>query len=247
MLGRGWTFPASAVFASILLAGACPAPATAQSEARENAKDLRCVAGVEATVSREVNRAGGLYKAMEHRSGRDAEARRLRLLRQMDQVTRDGLIRVEQQCGLDFDDPAVKGLLGLAQHTDRSNQTKLREIIARIGWPVIGRYGADADQAAFLIVQHADNDPALQRAILARFEPLLARGDIAGENYALLTDRVLEAEGKLQRFGTQGDCDGPEWRADPIEAPSLVDQRRQALGLPPLVDYARRASQLCAP
>jgi hypothetical protein len=65
----------------------------------------------------------------------------------------------------------------------------------------------------------------------------VAQKQTAGENYALLYDRVREDEGKPQRFGTQGDCRGKIWISYPIADAARVDSRRAALGMPALAQY----------
>jgi hypothetical protein len=59
-----------------------------------------------------------------------------------------------------------------------------------------------------------------------------------------LEDRVLVGEGKKQLYGSQVVA-GPDGlpRLHPIEDPENVDERRRAIGLPPLEEYLRRAEQ----
>jgi hypothetical protein len=162
---------------------------------------------------------------------RATDLKRLALLRAIDQGIREPLVH---RCGVELNSPALNpaGMAMIA--TDQWNQKQLQLILGRIGWPVISRYGAEADRTAFLIVQHATNDLSFQREILARLEKLLAAKETGGENYALLYDRVHETEGRMQRFGTQGNCRGTTWISYPIEDAAGVDKRRAALGMPPL-------------
>ncbi len=75
--------------------------------------------------------------------------------------------------------------------------------------------------------------------------PLVAEGEAAAANFALLTDRVLVARGEPQRYGTQYRSVtidgvihfGP---STPIVDPDGLDQRRSALELPPHEEYARK-------
>jgi uncharacterized protein DUF6624 len=75
------------------------------------------------------------------------------------------------------------------------------KIVAQYGWPSSDLVGVDGTRAAFLIVQHAN--PALQKEMLPRVRDALRTGDLPGESYALLLDRVLVSEGKKQIYGTQ--------------------------------------------
>src|SRR3546814_17491742 len=45
---------------------------------------------------------------------------------------------------------------------DRKNRAMLRAYVAQKGWPTISAVGKEASHAAWLLVQHADPDPALQ-------------------------------------------------------------------------------------
>jgi hypothetical protein len=57
--------------------------------------------------------------------------------------------------------------LAAAEHlraVDAANTARMKRIIAERGWPGRSMVGADGAQAAWLLVQHADHDPAFQRA-----------------------------------------------------------------------------------
>ena len=54
---------------------------------------------------------------------------------------------------------------------DEDNINWLKAQVARDGWFDISRYGRVADQAAVLIVQHADGDPNYQAYIASLLEP----------------------------------------------------------------------------
>ena len=45
---------------------------------------------------------------------------------------------------------------------DERNTARLKEIIARYGWPTKAMVGWDGADAAWLLAQHADRDPAFQ-------------------------------------------------------------------------------------
>ena len=79
--------------------------------------------------------------------------------------------------------------------------------------------------------------------MLAILEPLAAKGETNPKNFAYLFDRVASSfqnptERKLQRYGTQGQCTGPgTWEPLPVENPDKLDERRAAIGLPPMAEY----------
>lgn len=158
------------------------------------------------------------------------EALRAELLRMMavDQEARRAALRP----GLK-DPAAVERLV----EVDRLHTARLKEIVAKSGWPTISAVGADGAQAAWLIAQHADLDPAFQEKCLALMEPLVSRGEASKSNFAYLTDRVLRARGKPQRFGTQFNRlpDGT-FELQPVEDPATLDARRAAMGMPPIAE-----------
>ena len=118
---------------------------------------------------------------------------------------------------------------------DVANMKRLAEIIETYGWPGL-RFAGAASQTAFLVLQHADH--ASQRKYLPQLHDAVQRHDALGGNLALLEDRVLVADGKAQRYGSQ--LSGNPLRFAPIEDEAHVDQRRRSVGLEPLADYAKR-------
>lgn len=84
---------------------------------------------------------------------------------------------------------------------DAENLPWLKRVIATTGWPGISQVGPDGAEAAWLLVQHADADPAFQRHCLGLLTAAAERGDASLSNVAYLTDRVLLAEGKPQEYG----------------------------------------------
>ena len=95
----------------------------------------------------------------------------------------------------------------------------------------------------WLLVQHADADPALQARALKQLEPHAKRGDLDASKYALLTDRVLLASGKPQKFGSQL-RDLKTGAPLPLENADALQRERAALGLMALEDYRCISAQL---
>lgn len=123
---------------------------------------------------------------------------------------------------------------------DRRNLAGLEKIVEQHGWPGKSLVGKEASGVAFLIVQHAD------LASQKRYFPLLKRAAVEGEarpaDVAMLEDRILMREGKKQIYGTQvrsGPETGGELQLYPIEDEGHVDERRAAVGLPPLAEYLK--------
>jgi hypothetical protein len=121
---------------------------------------------------------------------------------------------------------------------DADNTAWLRDLLDRRGWPLRSEVGESASVGAWVIAQHADADPTLQRRALSLMEPLMAQDEVDKSHVAMLTDRVLLAEGKRQRYGTQCVFDADAgWVCRPCESPELLDRRRAEMGLKPISDY----------
>ncbi len=131
---------------------------------------------------------------------------------------------------------------------DQENSIFLRKLLNTDGWPRLSEVGESGARAAWLLAQHADHDPELQKKILVVLYELAAIGEALPANAAYLHDRILVAQGAMQRFGTQGDCEAlGKWAPKVLENKELVDQYRSRVGLPPLQDYINKASvALCA-
>jgi len=86
---------------------------------------------------------------------------------------------------------------------DAENLPWLKQTIAHKGWPTRSMVGDEGAHAAWLLVQHADSDPAFQRHCLDLLIVAAADGEAGQQAVAYLTDRVHLAEGRPQEYGTQ--------------------------------------------
>jgi hypothetical protein len=123
---------------------------------------------------------------------------------------------------------------------DRRNGARLDTIIAEHGWPGWRLVGKSASGAAFLIVQHADS--SRQHRYLPLLKAAVAKGDADPMDAATLEDRVRVREGGKQIYGTQvhfGPETGGRWELYPIEDEEHVDDRRKAVGMPPIAEYLK--------
>jgi hypothetical protein len=130
-------------------------------------------------------------------------------------------------------------LLAAMPATDRANQARVVEMLDTYGWPGWRLVGSDGAFAAWVIIQHADLDLALQKRGLELMGAAVDAGDADPSDYAYLIDRVRVAEGQPQVYGTQwgsDDAGNPKPRT-PIEDPSHVDIRRATVGLGTIADY----------
>ena len=165
----------------------------------------------------------------------------------LDRVEQDQAIRNEFiKKGVERPDPSV---LARMQAIDDANAERMRAIVGQYGWPGPELVGRDGTQAAFLLVQHADLP--LQKEMLPLVEKAYKKGELPGQSYALLLDRVLVGEGKPQVYGTQAkrieEWKGREPVLAPIEDEGNVDKRRAEVGLMPLSEYREILKQMYFP
>jgi len=116
------------------------------------------------------------------------------------------------------------------------NAARLRELMAKHGWPAEDIAGEDGAKAAWFIVQHSVGEPEFQRNVLSVLREYGAAGRIPAWHAAYLEDRIAMHEGRPQRFGTQW-MDSPDdgrirpWR---LADPEHVNELRASVGLPEL-------------
>lgn len=126
---------------------------------------------------------------------------------------------------------------------DAANRKRLKEIVDQHGWPSFAMVGEDGGRAAWLLAQHADQEPDFQRKVLGLMAGLVKQGQASAKDYAYLYDRTHYP----QRFGTQGRCvSAEEWQPFEIEDIDNVDARRREAGMPSLSDYAAMFKNVCA-
>lgn len=130
---------------------------------------------------------------------------------------------------------------------DAANRDWLKGVVERYGWPGRTLVGTDGASAAWLLVQHADADRPFQRKCLGLLDGAVKAGEAEGKDLAYLTDRVLVGEGKKQVYGTQLTTAGGTLVPSPVEDEAGLDARRQAVGLPPMAEYLKRAAEMYSP
>lgn len=123
---------------------------------------------------------------------------------------------------------------------DREATAYLKGVVDEHGWPTRTMVGVDGASAAWILAQHADRDPEFQARALELMRPLVAQGEAAPDEFALLTDRVLLARGEKQVYGTQfaPDENGVR-RPRPVVEPEGLNERRRSMGLDSIEAYAR--------
>jgi hypothetical protein len=148
-------------------------------------------------------------------------------------VERDQAARLGTRAGAEDAAAAVKAMILV----DGENLPWFKRVVADRGWPGRLAVGEDGANAAWLLAQHADADPAFQRQCLELLTIAAERGDATKSQVAYLTDRVLLHEGQPQEFGTQAIARNGQWAPRLLRDPDGVDERRAAMSLGPLADY----------
>ncbi|MGW3328549.1 DUF6624 domain-containing protein [Streptomyces virginiae] len=139
------------------------------------------------------------------------------------------------------------GEAGDLLEVDAENTAWLAAVVAEHGWPgymLVGDQGADD---AWLLVQHADRDPAFQSEALKLLKAAVDAGDAPPGHLAYLTDRVLVNSGQPQLYGTQYAGTGKALRLQPVHDLVRLDERRAAMGLETAATYDQRMQTTYAP
>ena len=123
---------------------------------------------------------------------------------------------------------------------DSLNLLRVTAILDSAGWLSAEEVGDRGNQALFLVLQHADRQPAVQARYLPIMREAVAEGRARPHELAMLEDRVAVNSGHPQIYGSQiGWKDGKPFM-QPIEDEARVNERRAAVGLEPLERYAER-------
>ena len=132
--------------------------------------------------------------------------------------------------GIVHGQPKNSGKLEMARNLaeiDAGLTARLKEIVAKEGWPTIALVGIDASNAAMTILTHT-RDHAWQLALLPQ----------------LVVDKELVSEGRLQRYGTQFKYVDGAMAMFGVEDAAGLDVRRATLFLPPMDAYKQLLMQM---
>jgi hypothetical protein len=165
----------------------------------------------------------------------------------VDQAFRFKIIAARKQPMTDDERKALDNAIGPAMlEMDREYTGEMKALLKLYPWFTISAFGAEADNHAWILVQHADRDVEFQKRVLTMLESLYRGGETNPRNYAYLVDRVAMNEQRPQRYGTQGRCTQPStWEPFPMDEPDNVDNLRQAVGLEALAEHKRLVAQQC--
>ncbi len=137
------------------------------------------------------------------------------------------------------------------QRIDGNHTEWMKKILKAHHWVTVSKFGKKADHHAWLLVQHADNDPDFQKEVLLRLEKLVDSKETNPTSFAYLFDRVAasyndESKRMKQRYATQGNCIGKGmWEPLPVEDPENIDKIRASVGLGTLEEYKSFFKDIC--
>jgi len=120
--------------------------------------------------------------------------------------------------------------------TDAELTMELKQIVDQKGWPTIALVGIQASNAAMTVLTHTA-DHAWQLHLLPTLEQLADAGKIDPSSLALVVDKELVSEGKLQRYGSQFKAVRDGMAMYGVEDPDQLDQRRAKALLAPMAVY----------
>ena len=163
-----------------------------------------------------------------------SDREKLLRLQARDQAGREVLATIDLSALSDSERTAALAAMSreiLAQ--DLEAQAELKRLRPKCGWFPISTFGRDGALAAWLVVQHATNDPDLMRATVTALDHLRRMGEAQPTAYAIMYDRVaLMFDHKPQRYGTQLECHAGHLLAQNVEDQKQLNARRRGIGFP---------------
>lgn len=155
-----------------------------------------------------------------------------------DQTIRNQYIAATKKLG--YSHSTVDSLGKIMLYKDSVNLIKVTKILDEKGWLGKDKVGEQANQALFLVVQHADLKT--QEKYLPMMREAVKKGNATGSSLALLEDRVALRQGKKQIYGSQiyrNEQTNKHYVAA-LEDPDNVDKRRTEVGLGLIADYVKQ-------
>ena len=159
----------------------------------------------------------------------------------------DSLKVIDQQVQQDYikADPKERPtLLKTQSETFIRHATILKQILAKYGFPTFDKVGKESSNNYWLCVQHCDHDLQFQKDVLKLMKKGIKDKNVNSRNYAYLTDRVNLNSGKPQIYGTQLTYKDRTAIPRELAKPATVNKRRKSVGLEPIEDYLKMATDI---
>ncbi|MBF6607932.1 MAG: hypothetical protein ITG00_04245 [Flavobacterium sp.] len=152
-----------------------------------------------------------------------------------DQAIRREYIAAQKKLG--FGHTIVDSLGTEMNKIDSVNHKEIVAILDTQGWVGSDKVGKKANQALFLVIQHADLET--QKRYLPMMRDAVKAEKANPASLALLEDRIELREGRRQIYGSQIGRHPitNEHYVLPLRDPENVDERRAAVGLGPMSQY----------
>jgi hypothetical protein len=155
----------------------------------------------------------------------------LRDMFKADQATRRAFIN----SGMKNGSPEQKAVMDV----DAANISRVKAILDQYGFPDANMIGRNGVSLMFFLAEHAEDDNALMSRVLELARPLMERGELSHQSYALMIDRQLVLQGKPQIYGSQTTMVDGHSVPSPVDDPSHLEQRRAAMGMGSEADYLK--------
>ncbi len=157
-----------------------------------------------------------------------------------DQKYRSGWDTAIQKYGMNS--PEIIGMIRQMNLQDSIDMSLVAGILDKYGWLSKEQTSADANEALFLVIQHATLPSQLK--YLPLLEKAVADKKARAADYALLVDRTNMYQGKFQVYGSQVNYDEKgHIHIFPILDEPNVNKRRKAVGLPSMQEYLKLFDQ----
>ena len=145
--------------------------------------------------------------------------------------------KADQKIRLSFNWPKDlknKKKISRLRKIDDANYKKIIDLISVYGYPTSKLVGKKAMKSFWLVIQHQNRHPGLQKACLKKC-------DFGKSEVAYLTDRILVHENKKQIYGTQFKLKNGRYVLCPLRNYTHVSKLRKSAGLESLETYLKRA------
>ena len=118
------------------------------------------------------------------------------------------------------------------EEINRSNTSRLRQIIAVFGWPGVTLVGDKGARAAWRVALYSYVEPEFMRQCRDLIDRASHNGDVPRWQFAMIDDRIRVYEGKPQRYGTQLRHGPNGVEPHPLENEARINSMRTQAGLP---------------
>jgi hypothetical protein len=139
--------------------------------------------------------------------------------------------------------PVLSALAKAMGEHHAANETHLKDLLERHGWPELSAVGEEAAYAAGNVINHADLET--RQRYLPLLKAVCEKGEGDWSRYAHILDRTELEVGNPQVYGTQMEFSEEEGRyvPQPMVDPEHVDERRAAKGMEPIAVQLKRFNE----